>query len=81
MSPMAATHHSQLNDAIFSPPSPFPASFSVGEGRRGKGLCVRRPIKRGRAEFTPSRWDAPAARETLPCRHNHDRLDEGEIKN
>lgn len=25
MSPMAATHHSQLNDAIFFPP--FPASF------------------------------------------------------
>lgn len=43
-------------------------------------MRVRRPIKRGRAEFTPSRWDGPAARETLPCRHNHNRLDEGEIK-
>lgn len=54
MSPMAATHHSQLNDAVFFPPSP--ASFPWERGGREFGP---HPIKRGHAEFTTSRWDCP----------------------
>lgn len=63
MSPMAATHHSQLNDAIFSLPLLlFPLFFSffppLPWRRLGRGR-VRRPIRRGHVEFTRSRWEGP----------------------
>ena len=65
MSPMAATHHSQLNDAVFfffSFP-PFSRFFFCGREGWGRELGARRPIKRGHTEFTSSRWDrAPPGR-------------------
>lgn len=67
MSPMAATHHSQLNDAIFFPFSRF---FSVGEA--GGGCFSQHPIKGGQTEFISFRWDE----ETSVCRRT--RRDEGE---
>lgn len=53
MSPMAATHHSQLNDAGFFSLT-LPLLFVEGGGELGP-----RPIKRGHGEFTTSRWDCP----------------------
>lgn len=70
MSPMAATHHSQLNDAIFFP---FPASFPW-ERVEGEGVRPA-PNQTGSYRVHIVQVGLSSSREMFVCSHK-DRLDE-----
>lgn len=57
---MAATHHSQLNDAIFFPS--FPASFPWERLEGGVSASIQ--SKGGQTEFISFRWDEETSRRT-----------------